>query len=176
VTDHTRSRAELKQKVRLEIKEFLIIFLYLVLMLGAFSTYRMLLMAEYHIGHFIFGYTLIEALILAKIVVLGESLGIGERFGDRPLIIPTLYQTMLFALCVLAFTIPEHLIKGCLHGQGLGEIFQELIGNRYETLARVLTMFVAFIPFFALRETGRALGETRIFDLFFRRRGTGRDV
>ena len=47
-------------------KQFLVIFLYLGLLIGAFNTYRWLLMAEYHVGSFVYGYSLIEALILAR--------------------------------------------------------------------------------------------------------------
>ncbi len=67
-------------------------------------------MAEYHVGYFVFGYRLVEALILAKVIIVGEGLGIGEKFAGKPLIFPTLYKTMLFALCVLALGILERLI------------------------------------------------------------------
>lgn len=168
--DITHVRPELKDKISRELKEFLLIFLYLVFLLGAFNTYKWLIMAEYRVGHFIYGYTLVEALVLAKIILLGEGLGIGERFADRPLIIPTLYKTMLFALCVLALAIPEHLIEGFLHGKDAAQVFDELAQGRYEILSRVLVMFVAFIPFFAFRELGGALGENNVFELFFRKR------
>ena len=165
------SKAGLKQKISHEIRQFLMIFLYLALLIGSFNTYKWLLMAEYHVGYFVYGYAVVEALVLAKIIMVGESLGIGERFSDNPLIFPTLYKTMLFALCVLAFNILEHLIRGFLHGKGLAEVFHEAITlGRYEILARLLMMFVAFIPFFAFREAGRVLGEVKLFELFFRKR------
>jgi hypothetical protein len=166
----TNAKGNFKQKISLEMKHFAITFLYLSLLIGAFNTYRWLLMAEYHVGYFIYGYSLIEALVLAKIIIVGESLGIGERFSDRPLIFPTLYKAILFALCVLAFGILEHLITGFLHGKELAGVFQEIIRRRYEILARILIMFVAFIPFFAFREAMRALGEVKLFELFFRNR------
>jgi len=41
-------------------------------------------------------------------------------------------------------------------------------------LANSLVVVVAFIPFFAVKELGRVLGEKTIRDLFFRKRsGTG---
>ncbi len=166
----THAKAGLKQKLSREMKQFVIVFLYLGLLIGTFNTYRWLLMAEYHVGYFVYGYGLIEALVLAKIIIIGESLGIGERFSNRPLIFPTLYKTMLFALCALVFSILEHLITGFLHGQDLSGIIQETIKGRYELLARMLIMFVAFIPFFAFGEAMRALGEVKLFDLFFRSR------
>ena len=159
-----------KQKVSRETKEFVAIYLYLGLLIGAFNTYRWLLMAEYHVGYFVYGYSLVEALVLAKVIIVAEGLGIGERFSSRPLIFPTLYKTMLFALCVLALGILEHLITGFFHGKNVAGVFQEVIRSRYEILGRVLIMFVAFIPFFAFRETMRVLREVKLFDLFFRSR------
>jgi hypothetical protein len=170
VENSTDAKASLKQKFSHEMRQFVVVFLYLGLLIGTFNTYRWLLMAEYHVGYFVYGYGLIEALVLAKIIIIGESLGIGERFSNRPLIFPTLYKTMLFALCALVFSILEHLTKGFLHGMNLAGIFQEIIRGRYETLARILIMFVAFIPFFAFGEAMRALGEVKLFDLFFRSR------
>jgi hypothetical protein len=164
------AKAGLKQKLSREMKQFMIVFLYLGVLIGAFNIYRWLLMAEYHVGYFVYGYSLIEALVLARVIIIGESLEIGERFADRPLIFPTLYKTLLFSLCVLAFAIIEHLITGFLHGQGLTGVVQEIIKGRYEIMARLFIMFVAFIPFFAFREAMRALGEVKLFDLFFRSR------
>ena len=164
------ARPGLKQKVRRETKEFVTIYLYLVLLIGAFNIYRWLLMAEYHVGYFVYGYSLVEALILAKVIVIGKGLGIGERFADKPLIFPTLYKTMLFALCVLVLGVLEHIITGFFHRDVTG-VFQEVIRGRYEILARVLIMFAAFIPFFAFRETMRVLPEVKLFDMFFRSRG-----
>lgn len=166
----TNAKADLKQKLNREMRQFVIVFLYLGLLMGTFNTYRWLLMAEYHVGYFAYGYGLIEALVLAKIIIIGESLGIGERFSNRPLIFPTLYKTMLFALCTLVFSILEHLMTGFLHRQDLVEVFQATLRGRYEILARILIMFVAFIPFFAFGEAMRALGEVKLFDLFFRSR------
>jgi hypothetical protein len=170
VENSTDGKAGLKQKLSREMKQFLVIFLYLGLLIGAFNTYRWLLLAEYHVGYFVYGYTLIEALVLAKIILIGEALGIGERFSDRPLIFPTLYKTMLFALCGLALGIVEHLVTGFLHGKDLAGIFQEIINERYELLSRMLIMFVALIPFFAFRETMRTMPEVKLFDRFFRKR------
>jgi hypothetical protein len=170
VSNTTNASSGLHQKLSREMKRFLVIFLYLGVLIGAFNTYRWLLLAEYHVGYFVYGYSLIEALVLAKVIIIGESLGIGERFSDRPLIFPTLYKTTLFALCVLAFGLLERLITGFLHGEGLGRVFQEIISGRDEILGRILIMFVAFIPFFAFRETMRAFKEVKLFDLFFRSR------
>ncbi len=164
------AKESLEKKIKYEMKEFVTVFLYLVILIGSFTVYRWLLMAEYHVGYFVYGYTLIEALVLAKLIIIGESLGIGERFSNQPLIVPTLYKTLIFALFVLAFAILELLVKGFLHGKDMVEVFQGVIRGRYEILSRILIMFVALIPFFAFGEAERALKEVNLFELFFRRR------
>ncbi|MGA7578116.1 MAG: hypothetical protein ACLQUW_10365 [Desulfobaccales bacterium] len=164
------SKERLEKKIKYEMKEFVMVFLYLAILIGSFNAYKWLLMAEYHVGYFVYGYTLFEALVLAKVIIVGESLGIGERFSNQPLIFSTLYKTLLFILFALAFGILEHLITGFLHGKDVVEVFQGVIRGRYEILSRILIMFVALIPFFAFGEAERALKEVNLFELFFRRR------
>jgi hypothetical protein len=46
----------------------------------------------------------------------------------------------------------------------------EFLGKGHELLANSLIVFVAFIPFFGVKELGRVLGQEKIRALFFRRR------
>ena len=114
---------------------------------------------------------LIKALILAKVILIGDALRLGRRLEHKRLIYPTLLKTVLFSLFVGVFTILEEMIKGLLKGQGLARAFTQFFEKGTdELLANCLVVFVAFIPFFALRELGRVLGEGKIWALFFRRR------
>ena len=109
-------------------------------------------------------------MVLAKIVLTAEALRIGERFRDRPLIVPTLYGTVVFCAFVLVFEVLEHLISGVFRGKGPAEVFTELLAKGWPQLAgMMLVVFVAFLPFFAFRETERALGEGKLKDLFIKR-------
>jgi len=38
----------------------------------------------------------LEALVLAKVILIGDVLRLGRRFEDKPLIVPTLYKTVVF--------------------------------------------------------------------------------
>ena len=107
-------------------------------------------MAEYQIAYFQYGYTLIEALFLAKLIVLGRHFHLGERFDRYPLIIPTLYKTFWFSIFVLAFNVLEHLIIGRLHGKTSAIVFDEIYAKTiWESLANVLVLCIAFMPLFA---------------------------
>lgn len=64
----------LRARLVSETKTFLLLFVYLAALFGAFTTYRLLLSAEYRIAYFRYGYALVEAMVLAKVIVVGRML------------------------------------------------------------------------------------------------------
>lgn len=158
-----------KQKILDEVIEYGINFIYLLLFFGIFTLYRRITLAEYQITYLHYGIALVEALVLAKIIMLGDVLGLGRRLTDQPLIWITLYKTVVFALWTAVFSLFEHVLNGLVHGKGLAGGIDELLRNGDEVLGRALMVFCAFVPFFAFKELGRVLGEKKIFDLYFRR-------
>jgi hypothetical protein len=160
-------RPGLKARLIHEVKELLAIFLYLALFFCAFTTYRRLVMAEMRISYFHYGFALVKALVLAKVILLGQSVRFAKVFDDRPLIVPTFYRVILFSVFALAFEVLEHITDAFLHGEDLQGTFQEMMSVGWdELLARTLVMLVAFIPLFAFTETARVLGEGKMRDLF----------
>jgi hypothetical protein len=161
----------LKEKLLHEVKELLAIFLYLALFFCAFTTYRLLVMKEMGVSYFHYGFALIKALVLAKVILLGQSVRFAKVFDDRRLIVPTFYKVILFSFFVLAFEVLEHVIGGLLHGEDLQGAFHEMMSAGWdELLARTLVMLVAFIPLFAFTETARVLGEGKLRELFVNKR------
>jgi len=143
---------------------------YLTLVFAAFTQYRRFVLAAHDITYTNYGVALIEALILAKVVMIGDVLRLGRRLEHKPLIYSTLLKTVVFSLFVGAFTLIEQVIKGLWSGKGLTGGLVELLGKgHHELLAGCLVTFVAFIPFFAFKELERVLGEDKIWALFFRR-------
>ena len=105
--------------------------------------------------------------------MIGDVLRLGRGLEQKPLIYPTLYKTVVFSLLVGVFTLIEQAIKGLWQGEGEGLTggLVEFFGKgSHEWLAGCLVIFVALIPFFAVKELGRVLGEEKIRALFFRRR------
>ena len=163
--------ARLKERAIEEFKLFWIITFYLWVFLGSFTIYRRLIIAQSGGAYLHYGIALIEALIIAKVILIGRMFGFSKRFEDRPLIVPVLYKSTLFGALVLLLGIVERLIEGWFHQEGLlGGL--RTIGDvgAYELAARVLMLIVAFVPFFAFWEIGRLLGTQRIAGLFFSKR------
>jgi hypothetical protein len=162
-----------KQSLVREMIEYSINFSYLAVFFGVFAWYRRLVLTEYHISYLDYGAALFEALVLAKVIMLGDILHLGMKLEDKPLIMPALYKAVVFTVWVGFFDLFEHTIEGLLRGKGLAGGFDELMTTGWhELLARCLVIFFAFIPFFAFKELGRILGENSIRELYFRRRAT----
>jgi hypothetical protein len=154
-----------------ELVEYWINVAYLSFVFAAFTQYRRFVLAAYDIAYSNYWVAVIEALILAKVIMIGAVLRLGRGLEQKPLIIPTLYRTFVFMLFVAFFKLTEHAIKGLWTGIGLtGGIVAFLDKSSYEMLTNSLVLFTAFIPFFAFKELERVLGVEKIRALFFRRR------
>lgn len=158
-----------KAKVTHEMVEYLTNFVYLACFFAAFAWYRRLILAARGDPILDYGVPIIEAAVLAKVIMILGMLRLGRRLEDKPLIVPTLYKTLVFSLWIAVFGILEHMIRGLIHGRGLtGGIVELATNGRDELLARCLMKFLALIPFFAFREVGRVLGEGKLRSLFWR--------
>ena len=165
----TEKKTTARVKLLEEAKTMLIFFLYLFLFFSAFTIYGRLMLAEYGIAYMQYGYNFIEAMVLAKVILLGQFLRLGERFHDRPLIVPTLYKTLWFSGLIFAFSIVEHLISGWLHGKTSSLVLKEILDAGLPLiLAHTLVKVLALIPLFAVIELGRVVGEGNLFELFFK--------
>jgi len=166
-----KKKGNWKQKIFHELVEYWINVAYLALVFAAFTQYRRLVLAAYDITYTNYWVALIEALILAKVIMIGEVVRLGRGFEDKPLIYPTLYKTAVFTLFVGIFTVLENVMKALWKGTGLmGNLIEFLGKGPSEFIANAMIVFVAFIPFFGVKELGRGLGQDKIRALFFRRR------
>lgn len=159
-----------KGKISHEIVDYAINVIYLTFVFAAFTQYRRLLLAAHDIIYTNYWVAVIQALILGKVIMIGNVFRLGRGLEQKPLIYPTLYKAAVFTLLIGVFTLLEHAIKGLWKGNGIVGGIADLLGlGSYELLAASLAYFVALIPFFGVKELGRVLGQDRISALFFRK-------
>ena len=163
----------LKQKAAREMEEYLVVALFLFALLGALTTYRRLLMSEVGLSYLHYGYAAIEALVLAKIILIGEVLHFGERYQDKPLIVIALYKSLAFGVLVFAFHVLEHVIHALVKGESAVAALARLAAQPAEIGSYALLVFVAFVPFFSLQEAGRLLGAERFLNVLVKRPQAG---
>ena len=128
------NRAGMKKKIIHETREMLLIFVYLALFFCSFTTYRRLVSAEFGISYFHYGFALVKALVLAKVIMLGRYVRFARIFDDRPLAFSTLYKVVLFTIFTLVFEVLEHVVGGLLHGKDLVAVYQEFVSTGRDEL------------------------------------------
>jgi hypothetical protein len=166
-----KTSSSLKEKAKEEFRMFWVIAIFLALMFSAFFTYRRLTLRESGITYLHYGAGVIEALILAKVILIGHALGLGRRFEEKPLIVSVLFKSVVFGAFVGVFSVIEHVVDGLAHRESWDVIAQHLFsGGRDEILAKTLVVIVTFIPFFGFWEIDRVLGQGKLLALFFRKR------
>ena len=152
-----------------EVKKFGTLFLYLALVFGLFTLHQWVVLASNHISYVFYGASVINALILAKIMLVAEALHFGERFRDKPLAYPILYKSVAFGLMLVIAYIAEEVIVGLLKGESLAQSAPELGGGTPAGIAAIaLIMCVALIPFFAFKELRRVYGGAEFDSLVFK--------
>lgn len=118
---------------------------------------------------------LIYALVLGKFMLVAEmtklgSLAVGHHLRQGPLIYPILYQPALFSAVLTVAYVLEEVLVGAWHEKPPREVLPEIAGVPRGLATVVWVLFVAPIPYFAYRETDRALCETRLRALLFNAR------
>ena len=164
-------KAALKQRAIHEFREYVFDVIYLSCLFGVMAWHRRLVLAAYHIAYMDYGVAFIEAVILAKVIMIGDFLHLGRGLEGKPLIIPTLYKTVVFTIFVGLFKLMEGTVTGLFRGEGMiGGIKDFQKTGIYNFLADVLVVFITFIPFFGFKELGRILGRGKVGRLFFCKR------
>ena len=157
-----------KQKAKHELRELLTIFFYLAFFFCALVTYSMLLLNEYHVKYWNYAFSLINALVITKVIMIGEYAKIGKKYEGRALFVSVIWKAFVFGLLVFAFHVVEEVVKRLIHG---ADVAKASAGIRFDELAgRSIVVFCVFIPFFAFREFRRVMGEDEFRALVF---GTG---
>lgn len=153
-----------------ELHRFLIMFVYLWIVFGLFVLNEAVILGKTDMSFVAQGFALVNAAILAKVMLVAEDLKLGRRFDHLPMICPIAYKSSLFAIVFIAFHTLEETVVGMLAGKPAVASVPEIGGGTWTGMACVWAiMTISLLPFFALREIGRLVGEGRLWALMFHR-------
>ena len=162
------TKATLHERVMHEIKEFAILTVYLYITLGAVIMMKTAVLHTDDINFTPWGIAIVKAMVLAKFMLLGNALKLGEGHKTSPLIWPTLPKAFAFLVLLIILTVIEEAVVGLFHHRSVAASLGDLFGPRLEeTLAGYLVMLLVLIPFFAFRVLSEELGEGRLERMFF---------
>lgn len=164
----TNATAKPPHRATHELRQFAIVFVYLYIVIGAITVFKTAVLHTHGIDYAFWGISAIKAAVLAKFMLLGHAMKIGEGDTTSPLIWPTLHRALGFLVLLVILTVIEEIVVGLLHHRPVIASVGELFGPRLqETLAGYLIMLLVLIPYFAFRVLGEALGEGRLVRMFF---------
>jgi len=157
-----------------ETKKLFWIFLYIWVLLSLFSFHKAIILNEKYVIYDE-GFAFINALVLAKVVLLGEFFHLGDKLKNRPLIYPILYKSGVFAVLLICFRIIEDSLSGLLRGETFSQSIADIGGGTLRGILMVgIIMFVVLMPFFAFTELERAIGTDELHALLFGVKNRGR--
>jgi hypothetical protein len=161
------AKPPLHQRAVREAKEFAILTAYLYVALGAVIVMKTAVLRSYGIDSFYWGIAIIKALLLAKFILLGRAMKIGERFKDRALIWPTLNKSLAFLVLLVVLTVIEEAIVALVHHESIAAALGDMFGAQLEvTAAGILIVWLVLIPYCAFSVLDEALGDGRLARMF----------
>src|SRR4051812_6717534 len=161
----------LKSRAISEFNRFAAMFIYLWILFGMFVLNEKIVLGERGISFEAEGLAFVNALVLAKVMLVAEALDLGGRGRSERLVYPILQKSFAFAVLFICFHIMEGIIVGAFHGKPITESLPMIGGGSVAGVTSVgAVLFVTLIPFFGFREVSRALGEGELKKLLFARR------
>jgi hypothetical protein len=160
----------LKERAVHQLREFLAMFIYLWALFALLVVNRSVVLAREAQDYQAHGFALINALLMAKVLLIGEDLHLGNRFRHKPLVYSIFYKCFVFAIFLIAFHILERVIVGVWSGRTIAQSFPDIGGGSVKGILSLgATVFVALIPFFAFREISRVIGPGELWSLLLSR-------
>jgi hypothetical protein len=163
--------SHLGHRIYHQVIQFLLIAVYLFIVFGVLALHEEVVAAKNGIAYHFYGFALINAIILGKVMLVAEDLHFGNQyFRNSPRIYAILFKSIAFTILFLVFDIVEEILVGVFKGKTIAESFPRIGGGSPRgMLFMVVIITVLLIPFFAYREIGQVLGERELHSLIFTR-------
>jgi hypothetical protein len=146
-----------------QVRQFVWIFLYLWVLFALFVMNEIVVLNQHGMTVAMHGFAVINAFILAKVMLVVEDLDLGRWLQEKPRIYPIIFEAFLIAAMFLAFHVIERMAMGVIHGKPLRDSVPSIGGGGFlGTVCVALVLFVSLIPFFAFKHLSRAIGPGRV--------------
>lgn len=162
--------AAVAQRLKHELRHFLLLAAYLYVCFGALILYKAAILGAQGVTYLPLGLPIIKALVLAKFMLLGKAIRLGERPSSR-VIHRIAYKALLYLLLLIVLSALEEGILGLVHGRSIAATIAEVGGDKLpQILATSLVMLLILVPYIAVTEIDSALGTGKLRETLFKNR------
>jgi hypothetical protein len=170
-----QQKRKVKERALDELKRYAAIAVYLWVLFSMFEIHRYAVLRTVDHGAFVSGYRIgfaaLNALIMGKVILIGEAFHLGERLGEQRIIYSVLFKSFMFALFAICCNVVEGVIVGLIHGTSIMASIPQMGGGGLEGMALYGIMAaIVLIPFFLFTEVQRLLGKDRLQSLILQKR------
>jgi hypothetical protein len=149
-----------------EMKIYFAITLYLWVVLALFALYKRALLNENGIDYWRQGSAILNALILGKVLLLGEILKVGDKLRKQALVWVVLGKTVLFTALLMLFHVVEEMVRALIKGLPIAESILSIGGGSWFCMyVYAAIMFVMLLPLAAFGELSFVLGKGGMWKL-----------
>jgi hypothetical protein len=162
------SKAAIAQRAETEAKAFFFLALYLFIVFSALVFLKSAILEGQGVHWAHWGFAAIKAALVAKFILIGRALHIGEGLRDRPLIWQTLYAAIAFTIFVAILTVIEEAVVGMVRGKTFSQSIADLGGGTLEQLiVTEFIVFLVFVPLFAYGALAEVMEDKALVRTFF---------
>ena len=152
------SKPTLKERAIEELHTFKVVASYLFACLAVLMFYESTLPGGAEAGVFNLGTAAIKAAILAKFLLLGQALGVGEKTRFTHLGPAIFAKSVQLWLLVIALSVVEELLVGWYHGKSFGATLADYESRSIaHMLAKSLVVLLVLLPLIATKESRLSL-------------------
>jgi hypothetical protein len=176
MSNEQNKKPSVKERAVEELRKFAVLSIYLWIFLSTLEIHRTLVLRgavssselSYRTG-----FALVKALVLAKFMLIAETVLVVKTFRDRALIYSILFKSAIYAAILVCMDILEEVIVAMFHGKPAAQGVSEVGGGGVEGIILVGIMaFVLLIPLFAFRAISDAIGEEQMKSLLLKKERT----
>jgi len=171
-------RETLKEKAFEEMKRYIALTIYLWVTFAVLAYYRRLLLKENGIDVFTQGYAIINALVFAKVLLLGGILHLGASLRRHAFGLVVVGRTLMFTALLMAFHVVEEAVRALIKGEPVADSLLHLGGGSWLGVwVYAALLFVMLLPIAILGEISFVLGKGELWKIMTSKRNqvlTGR--
>ncbi|MDH4041942.1 MAG: hypothetical protein OEV88_14925 [Gammaproteobacteria bacterium] len=174
MADTHGNKDSIAQRFVTELREYLIISIYLWICFGVLLLYKTAILRAEQVQFIPLGIAAVKALIIGKFILIGKAVKAGNRLSSNVLLIRIIWKSLAFMLLLVVFTLVEEMVVGRFHGHTVANTVKELTARSWpELFAPSLLMLLVLIPMISFEEIDRSLGKGTLRRMLFDRTGAG---